>query len=59
MRSQEHNRGQLKQMTIEIEEDILKNFEEMSRNTGISIDILVLIAMKRFKSSHVDYQNRE
>jgi hypothetical protein len=55
MKSQKHNEGELKKLTVNVEKDVVESFETMSSNSGISIDELVVIALKRFKASHADY----
>ncbi len=59
MKSQRHNQGKLKKLTVNIEEDVVKSFELMSKLTSIPIDDLVVIAMKRFKVTHTDYINED
>lgn len=55
MKSQKQNQGELKEIKVKIEKDVAEDFEKMSKNTNISIDDLVVTAMKRFRSSHADY----
>ena len=55
MKSQKHNEGDLKEVTVKIEKDVVEDFEKMSRNTGMPVADLVVIALKRFRSSHNDY----
>lgn len=55
MRSQKHNQAELKEIKVKIEKDVAEDFEKMVKNTNISLDDLVVIAMKRFRSSHADY----
>mgnify|MGYP003563383392 CR=1 FL=1 len=55
MKSQKHNQAELKEIKVKIEKDVAEDFEAMVRNTNISMDDLVVIAMKRFRSSHADY----
>ena len=58
MRTQEHNKGKLKELKVKIEKDIVETLERMSRHTDISLDDLVVIALKRFCASHSDYDNK-
>ncbi|HLW56938.1 MAG TPA: hypothetical protein VKY27_06105 [Bacteriovoracaceae bacterium] len=58
MKSQVHNDGELKELTVHIEKQIVDDLEEMERNTGIPKENLVVIALKRFCSSHSDYLKR-
>lgn len=55
MKSQKHNQGELKELKVKIEKEVAEDFEKMVKNTNISIDDLVVIALKRFRSSHADY----
>lgn len=55
MKSQKHNQGDLKEISIKIEKDVAEDFETMVKNTNIPLADLVVIAMKRFRSSHTDY----
>lgn len=55
MKSQKHNEGELKQVTVKIEIKVAEDLELMSKNTGMAVDDIVTIALKRFRSSHSDY----
>lgn len=55
MKSQKHNEGELEELKAKIEVKVIRDLETMSKNSGISIEDLVVIALKRFKSSHADY----
>lgn len=55
MRSQKHNEGELKELIVKIEKEIVQDFELMVKNTNIPLADLVVIAMKRFRHSHYDY----
>lgn len=55
MKSQKHNQGELKEIKIKIEKDVADSLEVMSKNSKLSIDEIVVIAIKRFRSSHTDY----
>lgn len=56
MKSQKHNQGELAELTVTIEADVVEAIERMSANSGISKDELVVIALKRFRASHADYE---
>lgn len=58
MKSQVHNQGELKELTVTIEKDVVESIERMSQLSGIAIDELVVIALKRFRSSHCDYEGK-
>lgn len=55
MKSQKQNQGELKELTIKIDKQVAEDFETMVKNTNITMDDLVVTAMKRFRSSHNDY----
>ncbi|HXH32011.1 MAG TPA: hypothetical protein VNJ01_14475 [Bacteriovoracaceae bacterium] len=55
MKSQKHNQGELKELKAKIEHQVMEDLELMSKNTGMPIDDIVVIALKRFRSSHMDY----
>ena len=55
MKTQKHNEGELKELKVSIEKQVVDNVQLMSKNTGMSTDELVVIALKRFCASHSDY----
>lgn len=55
MKSQKHNEGELKEVTIKIEKQVAEDFEKMVKNTNIPMADLIVTAMKRFRASHGDY----
>lgn len=55
MKSQKHNQGDLKEITVKIESKVAEDLELMSKNTGMPEADIVVIALKRFRSSHLDY----
>jgi len=55
MKTQKQNEGDLKELVVNVEKKIVEDFEQMSKFTGISIDELVVVALKRFRNSHADY----
>lgn len=59
MKSQQHNEGPLKELKVEIEQDVVDSFTEMSKNSGIPLADLVVTALKRFRASHSDYLGKE
>ena len=58
MRTQEHNQGELKELSVQIEKSVVDTLERMSKHANISMDDLVVIALKRFCASHSDYDNK-
>ncbi len=55
MKSQKHNQGDLKELAVKIEKQVMEDLETMVKNTKIPLNDLVVIALKRFRSSHTDY----
>lgn len=55
MKTQKHNQGELKELKVNIESDLVNSLELMSKNSGMSVEEIVAIALKRFRSSHADY----
>jgi fructose-1,6-bisphosphatase/sedoheptulose 1,7-bisphosphatase-like protein len=55
MKSQKHNQGDLKEITIKIEKKVVEDLELMAKNTNIPMADIVVIALKRFRASHSDY----
>ncbi len=55
MKSQVHNQGELKELNVKVEKDVVESFERMMKNSGLSMADLVVIAMKRYRSSHSDW----
>jgi hypothetical protein len=55
MKSQTHNQGELKDLTVKIEKDVVESFERMTKDSGLSVADLVVIALKRYRSSHSDW----
>lgn len=58
MKSQVHNQGELKELNVKIEKDVVESIENMSKVSGIPLDELVVVALKRFRSSHCDYEGK-
>ena len=55
MKTQVHNQGELKELKVNVEKEVVESFERMSAKTGTPIADLVVIAMKRYCSSHTDW----
>ncbi|EQC51523.1 hypothetical protein [Bacteriovorax sp. DB6_IX] len=58
MKGQVHNQGELKELKVEIEKSVVEAIEKMAANTGYSLNELVVIALKRFRASHSDYEKK-
>jgi hypothetical protein len=55
MKTQEHNKGELAELSVKIEKDMVHSVEIMAKNSGMSREDIVVIALKRFRASHADY----
>ena len=55
MKSQKHNEGELKEVAVKIEKQVAHDLELMSKTTGMPVADIVVIALKRFRASHLDY----
>ena len=55
MKSQAYNKGELKELKVMVEKETMESFERMAKYTKTPIEDLIVIAMKRFRSSHGDY----
>lgn len=55
MKNQPQNKTELKELNVKVERDVVEAFERMSQHTGTPIADLVVIAMKRFRTSHSDW----
>ena len=58
MKSQKHNAGELAELSVKIEKNVFDSLVKMSEGSGMSIDDLVVIALKRFRASHSDYEGK-
>lgn len=59
MKSQKHNQGELEELTVEIESQLVQDLKKMAVNSGLSEAEIVAIAIKRFRSSHADYMGQK
>lgn len=55
MKSQEHNKGELKDLKVSIETNVVDKLNQMSKNSGIPLEDMVCIALKRYITHHSDY----
>lgn len=58
MKTQVHNKGELRTLNVQIEKDVLDGIEKMSKNSGISLADIVVIALKRYRASHSDMEGK-
>lgn len=56
MRGQEHNIGDLKELTVQIEKWVVDEIHLMAKNTKMPVEELIVIALKRYIDSHADYR---
>jgi len=59
MKSQKHNEGELKELKVNIEKEIVESVSVMAENSHLSIEDIVVIALKRFRASHNDYMGKK
>ena len=59
MKSQKHNEGELKELKVMIEKDIVESLTLMAQNSHLTIEDIVVIALKRFRASHNDYMGKK
>jgi hypothetical protein len=55
MKNQLQNQGALKELKVKIEQEVVESFERMTLASGLSLEDLVVIAMKRYRSAHTDW----
>ena len=55
MKTRVQNQGELKELKVMIEKDIVESFERMTKASGFPLADLVVIAMKRYRSAHSDW----
>lgn len=55
MKNQVYNKGELKELKVMVEKETVESFERMAKNTNTPLEDLVVIALKRYRSSHGDY----
>lgn len=59
MKGQEHNKGEVKELTIKIETELANDLATMSKNSELDESEIVAIALKRFRASHMDYMGKK
>lgn len=58
MKSQAHNTGDLRELKVNIEKEVVDSVEKMAKVGGISVDEIVVIALKRYRSSHAELEGK-
>jgi hypothetical protein len=57
MKDQKYNEGELRELKLNIDSQVVDAVELMSENTEYTQADIVVIALKRFISHHADYMN--
>lgn len=55
MKNQLQNQGELKELKVMIEKEVVESFERMTKASGLSVADLVVVALKRYRSAHSDW----
>ena len=55
MKTQIQNLGELSELKVMIEKDVIDSFERMTKTSGMPLADLVVIALKRYRSGHSDW----
>lgn len=55
MKTQVQNQGELKELKVMIEKEVVESFERMTKTSGLSVAELVVVALKRYRSAHSDW----
>ena len=55
MKNQLQNQGELKELKVSIEKEVVDSLERMAKTSGIALADLVVIALKRYRSTHSDW----
>jgi fructose-1,6-bisphosphatase/sedoheptulose 1,7-bisphosphatase-like protein len=55
MKTQLQNQGELKELKVMLEKDVVDSFERMTKASGMPLADLVVVALKRYRSAHSDW----
>ncbi|MDD4974263.1 MAG: hypothetical protein PHY93_07915 [Bacteriovorax sp.] len=55
MKTQVQNQGELKELKVMIEKDVIDSLERMTKGSGMTVADLVVVALKRYRSAHSDW----
>ena len=58
MKTQKHNQGTLKELIVNIEEAVVDSIFQMANSSNMSVDDIVVIALKRFRASHAELEGK-
>jgi hypothetical protein len=54
MKDQVYNKGELKELKAMIDKNVAESAVRMAANQGIPLEDLIVIALQRYRSSHLD-----
>ena len=54
MKGQVHNQGALEELKVKIEKSVVEDVKKMAQKSGLQVDELVVIALKKYRSRHTD-----
>ena len=54
MKTQVHNQGPLEEITVKIESAVVESLKQMADNSNMTVDDIVVIALKRYRASHAE-----
>jgi fructose-1,6-bisphosphatase/sedoheptulose 1,7-bisphosphatase-like protein len=58
MKNQVYNQGELQELKVMIEAQVVESVKRMAENQGISVADLVVIALRRYRSAHSDVDTK-
>lgn len=58
MKTQKHNQGELKELKVMIEQRVVESIEKMAESSEMTVDDIVVIALKRFRASHAELEGK-
>ena len=59
MKDQVYNKGELKELKVMIEKDVVDALERMATVANISAADMVVIALRRYQTSHSDWDPKK
>jgi hypothetical protein len=59
MKSQKFNEGELVELNVNIEKEIVEVIKVMAVKANRSIDDIVTIALRRYRACHAELENKE
>ena len=57
MKTQKHNQGELAELKLMIEKQLVEDIALMAENSSYTQEEIVAIALKRFRTHHADYMH--